>query len=155
MLLNWRLVTPQLTCAQGDSVTEAGGTASYRDATDGPEWDAARREGCGSPLELKLLLAMRQHGLPEPEKQLRLDDDTGRMITRADFAYPTERLLIYVDSLAFHSSLRQRIHDASQTNRLQVMGYGCSDLSATRLHVHPGDCVEQIRMALAVGSSNS
>jgi hypothetical protein len=117
-LLNWRLVISQLMCAQADSVMAAGGTASSRDTTDGPEWDAARREGCGSPLELQLLLAMRQHGLPEPEKQFRLDDDTGRMITRADFAYSTERLLIYVDSLAFHSSLRQRIHDASQTNRL-------------------------------------
>jgi ATP-dependent helicase YprA (DUF1998 family)/very-short-patch-repair endonuclease len=153
MLLNWRLVTPQLTCAQGDPVTEAGGTSSYRDATDGPEWDTARREGCGSPLELKLLLAMRQHGLPEPEKQFRIDD-AGRMITRADFAYPTERLLIYVDGLAFHSSLRQRIHDASQTNQLQVMGYRVLRLIGNQITRAPGDCVDQIRMALAVGRSN-
>jgi very-short-patch-repair endonuclease len=111
-------------------------------------------EGCGSPLELKLLLAMRHHGLPEPEKQFRIDD-AGRMITRADFAYPTERLLIYVDGLAFHSSLRQRIHDASQTNRLQAMDYRVLRFVGNQITRAPGDCVDQIRMALAVSRSNS
>jgi very-short-patch-repair endonuclease len=154
MLLNWRLVTPQLTCTQADSVMQVGETPSHRDVTDGTEWDATGREGCGSPLELQLLLTMRQHGLPEPEKQFRLDDGAGRMITRAEFTYPAERLLIYVDGLAFHSSLRQRIHDGSQTNRLQVMDYRVLRFISNQITRTPGDCVDQIRRALAVGRSN-
>jgi hypothetical protein len=39
-------------------------------AIEGPEWEEARREGCESPQELRLLKAIRQDGtLPEPEKQ--------------------------------------------------------------------------------------
>ncbi len=37
---------------------------------EGPEWDAARVEGCESPQELNLLKAIRADGsLPEPTKQ--------------------------------------------------------------------------------------
>src|SRR6266487_967030 len=62
------LVIPHLICAQADSVMEAAGASSSRFATDGPEWDAAKREGCSSHRESKLLIAMRRRGLLEPEK---------------------------------------------------------------------------------------
>ena len=80
---------------------------------EGPEWDEARREGCESPLEFRLLQAIRAAGLPEPLKQHEVYDTRGRLLTRADFAYVTpERILIYADGLEFHSAIRQRIHAA-------------------------------------------
>ncbi len=147
-LLNWRLVMPQLKAAISETLTTTGTTRPSQSVMEGPEWGAARREGCGSPQELRLLLAIRQAGLPEPQKQFRITNDAGHLITQADFAYPDRRLLIYVDGLAFHSSIRMRIHDARQTNQLQNMGYRVLRFIGTQIMSSATECISQIRTAL-------
>ncbi len=123
--------------------------------TEGPEWDEARREGCGSPLELRLLRAIRDTNLPEPDRQQEVRSESGRLITVADFTYPQARLLIYADGLAFHSSLRQRIHDTIQTNELQNMGYRVLRFVGPQITSSPDQCVAQIRQALASNASDA
>jgi hypothetical protein len=54
---------------------------------------------------------------------LRTWHDRGCHFLRAHFAYPPQRVLIYAESLVFHSSIRQRVHDTRQTNDLQNLGY--------------------------------
>jgi len=147
-LLNWRLVVPYLNAAVLENVEQVGAQRPVA-TTEGPEWDEARREGCGSPMELRLLRAMREAGLDEPEKQYEVHRTDGTLITIADFAYPQHRLLIYVDGLAFHSLLRQRIHDAAQTNHLQNMGYRVLRFLGPQVMATPGDCVRSIREATA------
>ena len=116
---------------------------------DGPEWDEARREGCESPLELRLLKAIRAAGLPEPVKQYEVYDSRGRLLTRADFAYVTpKRILIYADGLEFHSALRQRIHDTRQSNQLQSEGWIVMRFLGPHVHRNPNDCIAQLRNAL-------
>jgi hypothetical protein len=82
-LLNWRIIMPQLLAASTEMVSRGGTTRPSQSTTEGSEWDTARREGCGSPQELYLLLAMRQFGLSEPQKQFRITGDqipiTGRL----------------------------------------------------------------------------
>jgi hypothetical protein len=151
-LLNWRLTIPQLAAAHAESVVDIGTSPGSQHFTEGPEWDTARREGCESPLELRLLLAIRQSGLPEPQKQFIIHDTTGRILTRADFAYPDEHLLIYVDGLAFHSSLRQRLHDTSQTNQLQGMGYRVLRFLGGQITQTAETCIAQIQGAMTRGS---
>lgn len=146
-LLNWRLVMPQLSAAAADGIIDLGTSRPDRSTTEGAEWEEARREGCGSPMELRLLRAMRENSLPEPVKQQPVADDRGRQITVADFAYPDKQLLIYVDGLAFHSSLRSRVHDTRQTNQLQNMGYRVLRFLGYQVSKEPGQCVEQIRVA--------
>jgi very-short-patch-repair endonuclease len=121
-LLNWRLVLPYLRAAAGEAIRTEGRLGAAAHVVDGPEWEEARREGCESPQELRLLRAIRAAGLPEPEKQYEVREG-GILLTEADFAYPAQRVLIYVDGLAFHSSIRQRVHDNRQTNELQNLGY--------------------------------
>jgi len=147
-LLNWRLVMPQLTAAASDIIAESGTTFPGRHTTEGPEWEEARQEGCESPQELRLLKEMRKAGLPEPEKQYLVTSDSGWTITKADFAYPQQRLLIYVDTLAFHSSLKMRVHDIYQTNQLQNMGYRVLRFMSSQINSSPSKCVSQIRAAL-------
>lgn len=147
-LLNWRLVLPTLMAASSETLTAVGTNRPSQSIMEGPEWDAARREGCGSPLELRLLLAIRQAGLAEPQKQFRITDESGHMLTQADFAYPDRRLLIYVDGLAFHSSIRMRIHDARQTNQLQNMGYRVLRFIGAQIMSSANECILQIRTAL-------
>jgi very-short-patch-repair endonuclease len=149
-LLNWRLVLPQLLATRGETVeTLAAAIPAHRGVLEGPDWDEARREGCGSPQELRLLRAMRDAGLPEPQKQFRITSDAGRLITQADFAYPDRHLLIYVDGLAFHSSIRMRVHDSMQTNQLQNMGYRVLRFVGPQVARRITDCTAQIQAALA------
>lgn len=110
----------------------------------GPEWDEARREGCESPIELRLLNAMRA-ALPEPVKQHEVSDTHGRLVTRADFAYVTpKRILIYADGLEFHSALRQRIHDTRQSNQLQTEGWQVLRFLGPDIHRDAASCVAQV-----------
>jgi ATP-dependent helicase YprA (DUF1998 family)/very-short-patch-repair endonuclease len=151
-LLDWRLAVPQLLAASLDNIRDLGSAEPESHSTEGPEWDEARREGCGSPLELRLLQAMRTGGFPEPEKQFEVQAPTGRLITVADFAYPGSGLLIYVDGLAFHSSLRRRIHDTFQTNQLQNMGYRVLRFVGAQVLSSVERCIAQILEALAASS---
>jgi len=109
----------------------------------------ARKEGCESPQQLHLLKAIRADGtLSEPEEQFEVFDQN-KLLTRADFAYTDckPKLLMYVDGLAFHSDVRQRVHDNRITNRLQMMGYLALRFLGTETHNTPGNCVAQIKQA--------
>src|ERR1035441_2475430 len=88
-ILNWRLAMPYL---QSAAASELDPMASPSPSSRGqwPEWDEARREGCESPLELRLLRAMRTTGLPEPVKQHEVYDSRGRP-PRARRAPPPDR----------------------------------------------------------------
>ena len=147
-ILNWRITVPHLTAAIAEMVTSLGSTPPPQPITEGPEWDEARHEGCDSPLELVLLRAMRDGSLAEPEKQYTVEDENGRILTRADFAFPAQRILVYVDGLAFHSSARARVHDAMQSNRLQNMGYRVLRFPGPQVAYRVRECVEVIRSAL-------
>jgi len=96
---------------------------------------------------------MRAEGLPEPEKQFEVQAPTGHLITVADFAYPSSGLLIYVDGLAFHSSLRRRIHDTFQTNQLQNMGYRVLRFVGAQVFSSIERCIAQIQEALVANSA--
>lgn len=146
--LDWRLVVAQLRAASVDVVEDRGEALAPPQQTRGPEWDEARTEGCGSPIELRLLRAMRENGLPEPVKQHEIHGTDGRLLTAADFAYPDQRLLIYVDGLAFHSSLRQRVHDSVQSNQLLTMGFRVLRFLGVQIYRETTNCVQTIRSAL-------
>ena len=149
-VLNWRLAMPYLQAAAASELEPLVATAQPSRG-EGPEWDEARREGCESPLELRLLKAMRVAGLPEPLKQHKVYDSRGRLLTRADFAYVTpKRILIYADGLEFHSAIRQRIHDTRQSNQLQTEGWQVLRFLGPLVHRNPTDCIMQLRNSLGL-----
>jgi hypothetical protein len=149
-ILNWRLAMPYLQAAAASELQSLTSTAQPSRG-EGPEWDEARREGCESPLELRLLKAMRVAGLPEPLKQHKVYDSRGHLLTRADFAYVTpKRILIYADGLEFHSAIRQRIHDTRQSNQLQSEGWQVLRFLGPQVHRNPTDCIAQLRNSLGL-----
>ncbi|MGH7728732.1 MAG: DEAD/DEAH box helicase [Vulcanimicrobiaceae bacterium] len=113
------------------------------------EWERARAEGCDSPAELRLLEALRAADVQEPEKQYRIDRSPGHVLTVADFAWPEQRLLVYVDGLAFHNTRRQRIHDARQQRALQDLGWRVSRFLGAEVYGDAQRCVHDIERALA------
>jgi hypothetical protein len=152
-ILNWRLAMPYLQAAAASEL-EPLAAAARPTRAEGPEWDEARREGCESPLEMRLLKAIRAAELPEPLKQHEVYDSRGRLLTRADFAYVTpRRILIYADGLEFHSAIRQRIHDTRQSNQLQTEGWQVLRFLGPQVHRDPADCIKQLQNALALQRS--
>ena len=104
-LLNWPQVSGAL---EGlcDAPPEAL-SLSAADLDDPEPWLAAFAAGCASPLEQRALLAMQAAGL-QPALQAPIADGSGKVFTIADFAFPEQRLAIYVDGLAYHKGDRLR-----------------------------------------------
>jgi len=141
---------PYLQAAAASELEPLASTAQPSRAA-GPEWEEARHEGCESPLELRLLHAIRAASLPEPLKQHEVYDSRGHLLTRADFAYVTpKRILIYADGLEFHSAVRKRIHDTRQSNQLQTEGWQVLRFLGPHVHRNPADCITQLQNALAI-----
>jgi len=152
-LLDWRLAVPYLRALTGETVILEGPIEGVQPVpvNEGPDWDAARAEGCESPQELNLLKAIRGEGsLPEPTKQHEVWDGS-RLLTRADFAFlgGDTKVLIYVDGLQWHSSVRQRTHDNRITNRLQILNYLVLRFLGSEVQHAPEVCVRQIRKSLS------
>jgi ATP-dependent helicase YprA (DUF1998 family) len=148
-LLDWRMVVSNLRGVTGEVVEVVEPIAPVVAVVEGPEWEEARKEGCESPQELRLLKAIRaDSSLPEPDKQ-NVVWDANRVLTRADFAYLDcdPKILIYVDGLAWHSDVRQRVHDNRITNRLQMLGYRVLRFLGTETYRTPEQCIAQIKEA--------
>jgi ATP-dependent helicase YprA (DUF1998 family) len=153
-LLDWRMAVPYLRALSGEVVVGEGQIHGVQPVpgNEGPEWDEARAEGCESPQELNLLKAIRGDGsLPEPQKQYEVWDG-GSMLTRADFAFlgGAKKVLIYVDGLQWHSSIRQRVLDNRITNRLQMMDYLVLRFLGSEVQHTPQMCVRQIKLGLGI-----
>ena len=111
-------------------------------------WREARAEGCDSPAELRLLRALRAAGAPEPEKQYVVTRQNGRLLSYADFAWPEQRLLVYVDGLRYHSTKAARERDARQTRELDELGWDPLRFLGSEVWAAPERCVEEIMKRL-------
>ena len=86
-VLNWRLAMPYLQAAAASEL-EPLATTTAPSRGEGPEWDEARREGCESPLEFRLLKAIRAAGLPEPVNQNEVYDSRRAHVRAERFQTP-------------------------------------------------------------------
>lgn len=76
-----------------------------------------------SPIEERLLEAMRAlDGLPEPQLQFEIHRN-GRRFTIPDMAYPEQKIAIFCDSKKFHAEIGQLIDDAHKRNYLSMNGW--------------------------------
>jgi superfamily II DNA/RNA helicase/very-short-patch-repair endonuclease len=155
--LEWRSAMGFLRNAAGaDRLTEIGHEEIALGLGESA-WQEALQHGCGSPAEYRLLRAMLDAGLPDPTRQFEILRQNGSVLTVADFAYPGEKLLIYVDSLQHHSSRRQREHDARQTRELQELGWHVLRFLGTEVYHRPEACAVDVSKTLertAVSAAN-
>jgi very-short-patch-repair endonuclease len=70
-----------------------------------------------SALEVRVWRLLRESGLPRPVRQYEIRSG-GRLVARADFAYPSAMLAIEADSRRFHSSGRDWQRDLVRQNAL-------------------------------------
>lgn len=82
-------------------------------------WDAAPE----SALEDLFRRVVDELGLPQPRPQYVVRDEGGRFVCRADFAYVPQRLLIELDSEAYHMDRLTFRRDRSKQNAATVLGW--------------------------------
>ncbi len=134
--------------AVGATVGAARLTTEQRLADLELEPTTSDNKGTESPIEVALLHAIRAAGLPEPVVQRSFNDECGRLITIADFAYETERLAIYCDGFAYHGQPEKLISDAEKRNKLQAFGWHVLTFWGRTILQHPDQCAEQIQTCL-------
>jgi very-short-patch-repair endonuclease len=100
-----------------------------------------------SPMESVVRWVLRAGGLPAPELQFVLRDDSGLFVARADFAWPARRVMVEFDG-AVHRDRDVFVKDVRRQNL--VVGAGWTMLRYTSADVlgSPEDMVAEIRRAL-------
>ena len=76
-----------------------------------------------SPLEWTVLQAIRDAGLPEPDRQIEVFDRGGKLVGRADFGYRSSLVVLQVHSRMWHTSVEDVERDEAQRNRYIAAGW--------------------------------
>ena len=83
-----------------------------------------RRDGSTeSPLEVKVWRALRRAGIDAAKRQYVIRDRAGGAVMRADFAWPSLRIALHVDSTLWHLQEQRMTKDAEQRTVLQALGW--------------------------------
>lgn len=101
-------------------------------------------------LEAEFYRLLAERGLPLPTTQRVIRDPVGRYITRADFTYERERLVVLTDGRAFHAQDPVKIvEDLERRNALASSGYRLLEFTYRDVVDNPDGVIEMIRQALA------
>jgi very-short-patch-repair endonuclease len=113
------------------------------------EWSDGRAE---SPMETRLRMLLVLRGLPKPDIQRSLYDETGGFVARPDLCYPNVGLAIEYDGGTHRLSLTA---DNRRQNRLFEAGYRILRFTAGDVLHRPATVVGQVERALySMGSPN-
>jgi len=99
-----------------------------------------------SPMESRLRMLLVLSGLPRPEAQVSLHDDSGRFLGRADLYYPDHRLVIEYDGGTHRTSL---VEDNRRQNLLINAGYRVLRFTVADIRETPEAVVDQVKRARA------
>ena len=92
-------------------------------------------EGSASDLEDDFISFVRWARLPVPVGQFSIFDDKGRFVMRCDFAYPTHKVAIEIDSRSYHSDPGDRARD--HVKRRTATAHGWIVVPVTRRDLGP------------------
>ena len=102
-----------------------------------------------SPMETRVLQVLRDHGLPEPQRQFVIRRD-GCFIARVDLAYPQWRIAIEYESFEWHLGAEAIVHNSARRNA--IVGERWAVFSATAADIR-AEGVRLCRAVRAVASS--
>lgn len=101
-----------------------------------------------SPLEVKVLRAMRKAGIPRPTTQVRAVDERGRFLGRVDFGWVGASVVVEADSWRHHGGKADWERDTVRRNRL--VGFGLQVFTVTWGTVADPKWLESVRRALGL-----
>jgi len=76
-----------------------------------------------SERELLLLRVLREHGLPEPERQFSIHDDDCSFIARPDLVYRELKIAMEYDSYQHHVGKAALVRDSRRRNAMTALGW--------------------------------
>jgi hypothetical protein len=103
-----------------------------------------------SPMETRLRMLIVMNGLPRPEVQVTVRDESGAFVGRPDLYYPEHRLGLEYDGETHRSSL---VEDNRRQNRLLLADVRLLRFTGADVLRRPDSVVTQVRNALAQASS--
>jgi len=101
-----------------------------------------------SPMESVLRWLIHEAGLPVPDLQYVVRDETGRFLGRADLAWPEQRVLVEVDG-DVHRERDVFVNDLRRQNELIAAGWTVLRFTSADVLGRPDEVVAQVRRALA------
>jgi hypothetical protein len=99
-----------------------------------------------SPMETRLRMLLVMNGLPRPELQVDIPDETGSIVGRLDLFYQQQRLGIEYDGETHRTSL---VQDDRRQNRLLMAGIRLLRFTAADVMRRPDTVLSQVRDVLA------
>jgi hypothetical protein len=76
-----------------------------------------------SERELMLVRVLREHGLPEAERQFAIYDQFGTFLARPDLVYRDLKIAMEYDSYQFHVGVRAHVRDNARRNSIASIGW--------------------------------
>jgi len=113
------------------------------------------RQGAESRPETLLRLLLQRAGLPEPQPNREVRDDTGRWLGRADLVYADFRTVVEYDGDQHRSSRAQYEKDIIRWERFIAADWRVVRVRAGGLFVTPEATVQRVRRALHSGGWTS
>lgn len=106
------------------------------------------REGVDSPQETRLRFYMGEAGLPEPEVNTWICDDTGGAVVQPDLSIKRYRIAIQYEGWEYHSNPEQMARDVRRQELTEALGW--IEVRITREHMRNGgfEAIAKIRRAL-------
>jgi hypothetical protein len=104
----------------------------------------------GSPLEVRVRAALRQAGIPVPMPQLVIEDRNGDLAAVVDFAWPKERVVLFVHSREFHSTPLAHEKDFRQIAALSAANWTVLPLTSRRFDEERESVIEELKHALGL-----
>lgn len=100
-----------------------------------------------SDLEVVILRVLREHGVPEPERQLTVE--VSGAVFRLDMAYPLHRVFLEGDGFGVHGRRSAFEDDRWRQNLLVVHGWWPLRITWRQAHREPRKCAEFVARKLA------
>ncbi len=98
-----------------------------------------------SPMESEARLMMIDGGLPPPELQYEVIDQSGRL-WRLDFAWPADKLVVEYDGFDFHSDPDELTRDRQKRAGLRELGWNVMSIVSDDVRRRPYDTVRRIEL---------
>jgi len=92
-----------------------------------------------SPFERRFLHFLDAHALRQPERQHEIEDATGGLVARVDFAYPDLMIAIECDGKKHHFGTNDWERDLERRSRLAALGWRVIHISWDMLVNRSGD----------------
>lgn len=97
-----------------------------------------------SPPESWLRLLIVESGLPRPDAQISVLDETGYEFARMDLGYRRFKIGIEFAGIEFHESAEQRAHDQTRDARLRQLGWMIVRVTGDRMRDEPSELLTEI-----------